>query len=235
MGRIFEKRKHKMFARFDRMSKQFTKLGKEIAMAVKQSGPLPENNPRLRLAIQMAKAVNMPKDRIDGAIKRASSKDEKDHEELSYDGKGPYGIAFVIECATDNTTRTVNNIRMHFNRGGGELGKIGSNDYLFERKGVFRIKAAGMNYDELELEGIDHGLEDLMTDEDELVLYTDFSDFGTMQKFLEEKKAEIVSAEKQRIPQTTIDLSEEQAAEVLALVERFEEDDDVQAVYTNLA
>ncbi|MCX6188916.1 MAG: YebC/PmpR family DNA-binding transcriptional regulator [Bacteroidetes bacterium] len=235
MGRVFEKRKHVMFARFDRMSKGFTRIGKEISMAVKQNGPLPENNPRLRMAMQAAKAINMPKDRVEAAIKRASSKDESDLEEIAYHGKAPHGIVLIIECATNNTTRTVSNLRTFFNRGGGELGKMGANDYFFEHKGVFRIKGHGIDTDELELEGIDFGLDELMVDGDELLLYTIFSDYGTMQKFIEDKNFTIVSAEKQRIPNNTVDLSEGEANEVLELIEKIEADDDIQHVYHNLA
>jgi YebC/PmpR family DNA-binding regulatory protein len=235
MGRIFEKRKHKMFARYDKMSKAFTRIGKEIALAVKQNGPLPENNPRLRIAMQAAKSFNMPKDRVDAAIKRASNKDEKGFEELTYDGKGPHSVAIVLECATDNPTRTVSNLRVYFNRAGGELGRIGQNDFIFERKGVFRIKSAGVNIDELELEGIDYGLEEVLTDGDDLVVYTSFNDYGQMQKFLEEKGYTIISAEKQRIPNNTVDLPEAQANEVLELLEKLEADEDVQHVYHNLA
>jgi YebC/PmpR family DNA-binding regulatory protein len=196
MGRVFEKRKHVMFARFDKMSKGFTRIGKEISMAVKQNGPLPENNPRLRIAMQAAKAINMPKDRVEAAIKRASSKDESDLEEITYHGKAPHGIVLIIECATNNTTRTVSNLRTFFNRGGGELAKMGANDYLFDHKGVFRIKGQGIDTDELELEGIDFGLEEVMVDGDELLLYTSFSDYGLMQKFIEYKNYTIISATK---------------------------------------
>ncbi len=224
-----------MFARFDKMSKAFTRIGKEISMAVKQNGPLPENNPRLRIAMQAAKAVNMPKDRVEAAIKRASNKDESDLEEITYHGKAPHGISLIIDCATNNTTRTVSNLRTLFNRGGGELSKMGANDYLFEHKGVFRIKNTGIDTDELELEGIDHGLEELLVDGDELLLNTSFSDYGAMQKFIEDKGYTIVSADKQRIPNSTTDLSEDQAKEVLELVEKIEADDDVQNVYHNLA
>lgn len=236
MGRIFEKRKHKMFARYDRMAKAFTRIGKEIAIAVKQNGPEPDNNPRLRAAIQTAKGVNMPKDRIDNAIKRASSKDSSNFEEVVYEGYAPHGIAVLIECATDNPTRTVANIRMYFNRSGGTLGKTGSLDFLFERKGVFRIEKGSIDADEFELEMIDHGAQEVMIDEEQnqLVVYTDFNDFGTMQKALEEKKIAVVSAEKQRIANNYTDLSEEQAKEVMEMVEKMEEDDDVQAVYHNM-
>lgn len=226
-----------MFARFDRMAKAFSRLGKEIAMAVKQSGPLPENNPRLRAAIQTAKGVNMPKDRIDAAIKRASSKDEKDYEEVVYEGYGPYGVAILCETATDNINRTVANIRTIFSRGDGTLGKTGSLDFIFSRKGVFKIKAQGVDMEELELDLIDAGLEEMFSDpeEDLIIIYSGFTDYATMQKALENKGLELVSSELERIPQSFAEgLTEEQENEILQLVERFEEDDDVQRVYHNL-
>jgi len=234
MGRIFEKRKYKMFARYDRMAKAFTRIGKEIAIAVKQGGPNPEYNPRLRLAIQNAKGANMPKDRVDAAIKRASSKDEKDYQEITYEGYGPHGVAIVIETATDNPTRTVANIRMYFNKYNGSLGKTGSLDFLFERKGVFKIAKGDFNIEELELELIDHGLEDLAVDENEIYIYTAFSDFGAMSKALEEKKLHVISAEKQRIPNNYVDVPEPQQKEVLELIESLEQDEDVQQVYHNM-
>lgn len=224
-----------MFARYARMAKGFTKLGREIAIAVKAGGADPAYNSRLRIAIQNAKAINMPKDRIDGAIQRASSKGEGNFEEVVYEGYGPHGIAILAECTTDNPTRTVSNIRMHFSRGNGALGKTGSLDFIFERKGVFRIAAQGQNKEELELELIEHGLEELAEAENELIIYTKFSDFGAMQKALEEKKINILSAEKQRIPNTTTDLTEEQQKEVQELIDTLEEDDDVQVVFHNMA
>jgi YebC/PmpR family DNA-binding regulatory protein len=234
MGRIFEKRKYKMFARYDRMAKAFTRIGKEIAIAVKQGGPNPDNNPRLRAAIQNAKGVNMPKDRIENAIKKASAKDASSFEEVVYEGYGPHGVAIVVETATDNPTRTVANIRMHFNRGGGTLGKTGSLDFLFDRKGVFKIKKGNLNVEELELELIDYGLEDLAIDGDEVYIYTSFNDFGKMDKALEEKNIEVISAEKQRIPNTWVELNESQQEEVIKLIEALEQDDDVQQVFHNL-
>jgi YebC/PmpR family DNA-binding regulatory protein len=224
-----------MFARFDKMAKGFTKIGKEIAIAVKLGGTNPDGNSRLRIAIQNAKSINMPKDRIEAAINRASSKEEKDLEEIVYEGKGPFGIGIVVETATDNPTRTVANVRVIFNRNGGELGKTGSLDYLFERKGVFRIKDKNLNMDDLELALIDAGAEDFAHDEDEIVITTAFSDFGNMQKALEAQQLEIVSSELQRIPNSTVELTEEQQEEVFALVEKLEEDEDVQQVYHNLA
>ncbi|WP_299824194.1 YebC/PmpR family DNA-binding transcriptional regulator [uncultured Pontibacter sp.] len=235
MGRAFEFRKARKFKRWDKMSKAFTRLGKEIVMAVKESGPNPETNSRLRSAIQNAKGVNMPKDRIEAAIKRASSKEEKDYEEVVYEGYAPHGIAVVIECATDNLNRTVANVRMHFSKGGGSLGKTGSLDFMFDRKGIFKISAEGMNLEDLELELIDFGAEDIYEHEGEIIIETPFTEFGTMQKGLEEKGLEVISSEVQRIPTTRTELTEEQEEEVMGLIERFEEDDDVQAVYHNMA
>ena len=234
MGRVFEKRKYKMFARYDKMAKGFTRMGKEIAIAIKLGGGDPAGNSRLRVAIQNAKGLNMPKDRIDAAIKRATSKDESNLEEMVYEGKGPFGVAILIECATDNPTRTVANVRMNFNRNGGELGKTGSLDYLFERKGVFRIKKSTINLEELEMELIDFGADEIESDEEEIVVYTAFTDFGAMQKALEAKKLNIISSELERIPSSTIELSDAQVEEVMTLVGKFEEDDDVQTVYHNL-
>jgi YebC/PmpR family DNA-binding regulatory protein len=235
MGRVFEKRKHKMFARYDKMAKTFTKIGKEIAIAVKHGGPDPNNNARLRAVMQNAKNVNMPKDRVEGAIKRAFSKEAGNFEEVVYEGHGPHGVAMVIECATDNPTRTVANIRMYFNRSDGELGKTGSLSFLFEHKGVFRIaRIEKINPEELELELIDFGLDRMEVDEEEIIIYTAFSDFGKMQKALEDKGIALKKAGHERIPTTFAELNEQQTDEVLELVEKFEEDDDVQAVYHNL-
>ncbi|MDQ3048913.1 MAG: YebC/PmpR family DNA-binding transcriptional regulator [Bacteroidota bacterium] len=234
MGRVFEKRKYKMFARYDKMAKGFTRIGKEIAIAIKLGGGDPDGNSRLRVAIQNAKGLNMPKVNIDAAIKRATSKDSSNLEEVVYEGKGPYGIAILIECATDNPTRTVANVRMNFNKYGGELGKTGSLDYLFDRKGVFRIKSANVNLEELEFELIDFGAEEIESDEEEIVIYTAFTDFGNMQKALESKKFNIISSELERIPNSTTELSDEQVEEVMKLVGKLEEDDDVQTVYHNL-
>jgi YebC/PmpR family DNA-binding regulatory protein len=235
MGRIFEKRKHKMFARYAKMAKTFTRIGKEIAIAVKLGGTNPDGNPRLRMAIQNAKAANMPKDRVDNAIARASSKDQKDLEEVVYEGYGPHGVAVVVETATDNNTRTVANIRMYFNRGNGALGKTGSLDFLFDRKGIFKIEKGNNNLEELELELIDFGAEEVAEDEDGVYIYTSFTDFGKMQKGLEEKGLSIISAELERIPTNFVEgLNEDQQKEVMALVEKIEEDDDVQNVFHNM-
>jgi len=217
------------------MSKAFTRIGKDIAIAVKQNGPDPANNPRLRLAIQNAKGANMPKDRVEAAIKKASSKEEKDFEESIYEGYAPHGVAIVMECATDNPTRTVANIRMHFNKAEGSLGKSGSVDYMFERRGVFKVEPAHIKLDDLELDLIDAGAEDIVPTDEEVVIYTKFTDFGSMQKFLEEKGIAVKSASTQRIPSTLKELNEEQAKDVIELIQTLEEDDDVQAVYHNLA
>jgi YebC/PmpR family DNA-binding regulatory protein len=234
MGRIFEKRKHKMFARFDRMAKAFTRIGKDIAIAVKNNGPLPENNPKLRMAIQNAKGANMPKDRVDAAIKRASSKEEKDFQEITYEGYAPHGVPLIVECATDNPTRTVANVRLIFSKNGGTMGNSGSVTFMFERKGLFKFDPSKINLDELELDLIDAGAEEIEIGED-VIIYTKFTEFGHLQKFLESKNLEPKSSELQYIPSTTKELSEEEQDEVLKLVEALEGDDDVQAVHHNLA
>lgn len=236
MGRIFEVRKAKMFARYDRMAKQFTRIGKEIAIAVKQAGPEPENNPMLRRIMQNAKAVNMPKERIESAIKRAASKESAtNYDEVLYEGYAPYGIALLVETATDNTTRTVANIRSLFNKGNGNLGNSGSVSFLFKRMGVFKLKPEGLDQEILELELIDAGLEELGEDEEgNIVVHCAYNDFGAMQKALEDKAIEPISSELEWIPSTTTELPENQAEDVLKLVARLEEDDDVQKVYHNL-
>lgn len=235
MGRIFEKRKHKMFARFDRMAKAFTRIGKDIAIAVKQGGPNPDNNPRLRMAIQNAKGVNMPKDRVENAIKRASSKEEKDFQEINYEGYAPHGVPVIVECATDNPTRTVANIRLHFSKNGGNMGNSGSVAFMFERKGVFKFEPSKINLEELELDLIDAGAEDIQQDDEWLTIYTRFTDFGQMQKFLEARKLEAKSSELQYVPNTTKELSEKEVDEVMECITALEGDDDVQNVYHNLA
>lgn len=234
MGRAFEYRKEKKFKRWGMMAKTFTKIGKEIAMAVKASGPDPDTNARLRLAIQNAKTANMPKDRVEAAIKRVMSKEEKDYEEVVYEGYGPFGIAIFIDCATDNPTRTVANIRSYFNRADGALGKTGSLDFLFDRKGVFKISAEGINLEELEFELIDYGAEEMFEDDGEIFIYTAFTDFGAMQKALEERNIEVLSAESQRIPGNTVTLTPAQAQTIQKLIEKIEEDEDVQTVSHNM-
>lgn len=234
MGRIFEKRKYKMFARWARMSKAFTKIGREISIAVKMGGPNPDNNPRLRRALQNARSVNMPKDRVEAAIKRAVSREEADYQEIVYEGYAPHGVALIVETATDNPTRTVANVRMHFNRSGGSLAANGAVSFMFERKGVFKLQKPDVNLEELELELIDYGAEDFALEEDDLLIYTSFNDFATMQKKLEEKGLNVQMSALQYIPITTVEVTEEQEKDVMELIEKLEDDDDVQAVYHNM-
>lgn len=235
MGRIFEKRKYKMFARYDRMAKSFTKIGREIALAVKSGGPDPSYNPRLRMAIQNAKGVNMPKDRVEAAIKRAVSKESGTFEEVVYEGYGPHGIALMVECATDNANRTVANIRHILRDGSGTMGNSGSVSFMFERKGVFKLALDSVkDVDAFQLDFIDHGLEEFERHEDEYVLTTSLQDFGKMQKALEDAKIEPKSAELHYLPTTTKELPEDQAKQVLELVESLEADDDVQSVHHTL-
>jgi YebC/PmpR family DNA-binding regulatory protein len=235
MGRIFEVRKSKMFARYDRMAKQFTRIGKEIAIAVKKGGSDPNTNPMLRRIMQNAKSVNMPKDRIEGAIKNALGKDTSNYDEVLYEGYGPNGIALLVETATDNTTRTVANVRSHFNKGGGNLGNSGSVSFLFKHLGVFKLNPAGLNAEDLELELIDAGLEELGEDsEGNLVVRCGFADFGNMQRALEERSITPTSSEIEWIPMNTVEISEEQSDEVFKLIERLEQDDDVQRVFHNM-
>ncbi|HET6568374.1 MAG TPA: YebC/PmpR family DNA-binding transcriptional regulator [Rhodothermales bacterium] len=239
MGRIFEVRKATMFARWDRMAKQFARIGKDIAIAVKAGGPDPDNNPALRRVLQNAKSVNMPKDKIEAAIKRASGREMEDFEEILYEGYGPHGVPILIETATDNPTRTVANLRTHFNKGNGNLGTSGSVSFQFNKVGVFKISPDGIDQDELELELIDYGLEDMgegtgEDGEDLLVIHCAFNDFGNMQSFLEEKDIASVSAELEWVPMTMVELPEDQADEVLKLIDRLEQDEDVQKVFHNL-
>lgn len=235
MGRIFEVRKSTMFARWDKMAKQFTRLGKEIDIAVKQGGPDPDNNSSLRRCIINAKAVNMPKDRVEAAIKRAMGKDKTDYHEAFYEGYAPHGIALLVETATDNPTRTVANVRMHFNKNNGSLGTSGSVSFMFNHIGEFKIKNENLNIEELELELIDYGLEEIgENSEDNIIIRTAFNEFGNMSKALEEKHIEVITAELTRIPANTVELSEVHATEVLKLVDDLEQDEDVQKVYHNL-
>ena len=224
-----------MFARFDKMAKAFTRIGKDIAIAVKQSGPLPENNPKLRAVIQNAKGVNMPKDRVEAAIRRASSKEEKDFQEVIYEGYAPHGVPIIVECATDNPTRTVANVRLHFSKNGGTMGNSGSVLFMFERKGVFKFDPSKLNLEDMELDLIDAGAEEIQPDDNEIIVYTKFTEFGHMLKFLESKNWEAKSSELQYVSTVTKELSEVQQDEVLKCVEALESDDDVQNVYHNLA
>ncbi len=234
MGRAFEYRKERKMKRWANMAKVFTKVGREIAIAVKEGGPDPEYNPRLRLAIQNGKTANMPKANIENAIKRASSKDAENYDEVLFEGYAPHGVAVIVETTTDNNNRTVANVRHIFSKYGGSLGTSGSVDYMFSRKGVFKLKAGELDLEELELELIDFGLEELKQDEDQIVLYTEFESFGDMQKALEEKNLEVVSSELVRIPSHTKDLSDEQVEDVIKLIEKMEEDDDVGSIFHNM-
>jgi YebC/PmpR family DNA-binding regulatory protein len=235
MGRIFEVRKSAMFARWDKMAKNFTRIGKEIAIAVKAAGPDPDNNPALRRCYLNAKACNMPKDRVEAAIKRAMGKDTSNYEEIVYEGYAPHGVAVMVETATDNSTRTVANVRMHFTKGHGALGTSGSVAFTFNRLGEFKIKNTGQNLEDLELDLIDYGLEEIGEDsEGNIIIRTAFNEFGNMAKALDEKGIEVVTAELTRIPTTTVELQEEAANEVLKLVDKLEQDDDIQKVYHNL-
>jgi YebC/PmpR family DNA-binding regulatory protein len=234
MGRAFEYRKARKFARWDKMARIFPRIGKEITMATKAGGPNPETNPRLRVAMQNAKGANMPKDRVEAAIKRATDKDEKDYEEVIYEGYGPHGVAIVVETATNNPTRTVANVRHLFNKYGGSLGTSGSLSFLFERKGIFRINGEGLDIEELELELIDHGADDIQQEEGEIIVTAAFADFGSMQKALEKMNINVISSELQRLPVSFAEVNEAQEEEVMKLIEFFEEDDDVQNVFHNL-
>ena len=228
-----------MFARWDKMAKQFSRIGKDIAIAVKAGGPDPATNPALRRCFANAKSVNMPKDRVEAAVKRATGKDTSSFEEVLYEGYAPHGVAILIETATDNTTRTVANVRACFNKGSGALGTSGSVSFQFKTMGVFKLKPEGLNMEELELELIDSGLEEMgeatgENGEDVIVLRSAFGDFGKMQKALEEKHITPVSAEIEWIPSTTVELPKDQAQDVLKLVDKLEQDEDVQKVFHNL-
>ncbi len=235
MGRAFEYRKARKMKRWGNMARVFTKLGKEISIAVKSGGPDPNNNPRLRALIQNAKAENMPKENVERAIKKATSKDEADYKEMVYEGYAPHGIAIVVETATDNPTRTVANVRSHFNKLGGSLGITGSLSFLFDRKSVFRIATKEeVNLEDLELELIDYGVDEIFAEDENLLLYGEFESFNRIQKWLEENEFEILSAEFERIPNETKELNEEQQAQVMKLIDRLEEDEDVQNVFHNM-
>lgn len=235
MGRIFEKRKHKMFARYAKISRAFARIGKEIAIAVKLGGPDPNTNPRLRVVLAKGRTVNMPKHNIDAAIKRAVSKEDGDLEEILYEGKGPHGVGIMIEAATNNPTRTVANIRNYFKKKGGALGNQGSMEFLFERKGEYKIEIPPGDLDEFELEMIDFGADEINREADAIYISTSFEDFGRMQKALEDKGCVILHAELTREPTNPVELNEEAEAEVNELIDLIEDDDDVTAVFTTLA
>jgi DNA-binding regulatory protein, YebC/PmpR family len=235
MGRAFEYRKARKMKRWGNMARVFTKLGKEISIAVKAGGPEASSNPRLRALIQNAKAANMPKENVERAIKKAISKDEADYKEMVYEGYAPHGIAVVVETATDNPTRTVANVRSYFNKLGGSLGTTGSLSFLFDRKSVFKIvPKPDMDLEELELELIDYGVDEIFAEENEVILYGEFESFNKIQKYLEETGFEIISSEFERIPNDTKELGEEEQAQVMKLIERIEEDEDVQNVFHNM-
>ncbi len=235
MGRAFEYRKARKMKRWGNMARVFTKLGKEITMAAKAGGADPETNPRLRVLMQTAKKENMPKDNVERAIKKATSKDYSDYKEMNYEGYGPYGIAVFVETATDNTTRTVANVRSYFNKAGGSLGTTGSLEFLFDHKCIFHIvKQDDMNLEDLELELIDYGVDELEEDENEIVLYGEFTQNSAIQSYLEEVGYEISSVEFVRIPNDTKEVTEEQRVQLQKLIDKLEDDEDVQNVFTNI-
>jgi len=234
MGRDFEFRKARKMKRWSAMAKAFTRTGKDIAMAVKEGGPDPNNNSRLRAVIQNAKAINMPKENIERAIKKASDKDSKDFKEVLFEGYAPHGIAVLVETATDNNNRTVANIRSYFNKANGNLGTAGSVEFMFDHSCNFRIDPTGLEPEEIELEFIDFGVDEVFLDDDGMLLYAPFEFFGAVQKELESRGIEILSSGFERIPQVTKKLNAEEQEEVLLLLERIEEDDDVQNVYHTL-
>ncbi len=235
MGRAFEYRKARKLKRWGNMSRVFTKIGKEIMMAAKAGGPDPETNPRLRVLIQTAKKENMPKENVERAIKKATSKDSSDYKEMNYEGYGPHGIAIFVETATDNTTRTVGNVRSYFNKHGGSLGTTGSLEFLFDHKCVFHIvKKAGLSLEDLELVLIDYGVDEVEEDEEEVVLYGEFSQNTTIQKYLEENGFEITASEFVRIPKEMKEVSPEHREAIDKLIEKLEDDEDVQNVFHNM-
>ena len=235
MGRAFEYRKATKMKRWGNMARVFTKLGKQITIAVKESGPEPDTNPRLRVLIQQAKKENMPKENVERAIKKATSKDEADYKEMVYEGYGPNGIAIVVETATDNPTRTVANIRSYFNKHGGSLGTTGSLQFIFDHKCVFKIAPkVDVSLEDLELDLIDFGVDEVVEDEDAIVLYGEFASYSSIQKHLEENGFEIFSAEFERIPNDMKELDEEQKAQIMKLLDKIEDDEDVQNVFHNM-
>lgn len=236
MGRAFEYRKAAKFARWDRMAKQFSRIGKEIAMAVKEGGPDPDSNHALRRAIQNAKGVNMPKDNVERAIKKASGVDADVFDEITFEGYAPHGIGVFVECTTNNNNRTVANVRAIFNKVGGNLGKNGELTFMFDRKGVFTIEEeqVKLDWDDFELEMIDAGAEEFEREDNLVVIYSDFEDFGTVSHKLDELEIEVKNAELQRVPNITKELSVEQGKEILEIIDKFEQDEDVQNVYHTL-
>jgi YebC/PmpR family DNA-binding regulatory protein len=234
MGRAFEFRKARKMKRWSAMAKTFTRIGKDIVMAVKEGGPDPQNNSRLRAVIQNAKAANMPKDNVERAIKKASDKETQNFKEVLFEGYAPHGIAILVETATDNNNRTVANIRSYFNKCNGSLGTAGSVEFMFDHSCNFRIDPEGQDPEQLEFELIDFGLEELFVDDDGIIIYAPFENFGAIQKELENRSIEILSSGFDRIPNTMKSLSPDQVEEVEKLLEKIEEDDDVQNVYHNM-
>jgi YebC/PmpR family DNA-binding regulatory protein len=239
MGRIFEVRKSSMFARWDKMAKNFTRIGKEIVIAVKAGGADPNSNAALRRCFQNARSVGMPKDRVEAAIKRAQGKELINYDEILYEGYAPHGVAILVETATDNHVRTVANVKSHFTKGHGTMGNSGSVSFQFKKMGVFKLKPEGLNADDMELELIDYGLEELgegtgENGETVLVVRCGFTDFGNMQKALEEKNITPISAELEWIPTVTVPVNDEQAADVSKLIDKLEQDEDVQKVFHNM-
>lgn len=236
MGRAFEYRRAAKEKRWDKMSKLFPKLAKAITIAAKEGGQDPDMNATLRTAIQNAKAQNMPKDNIERAIKRASSKDIESYTEVNYEGKGPHGVLVYVECATDNPTRTVANVKSYFNKAGGQVVPNGSFEFMFDRKAVFEItKLEGVDLEELELELIDAGLEEIDKQDDRAVLYSDFKSFGSMQEALEEKNIEVEKSTLKRIANSPVEFNDEQLEEIEKMLDKIEDDDDIQQVFTNIA
>ncbi|CEA15020.1 MAG TPA: YebC/PmpR family DNA-binding transcriptional regulator [Fermentimonas caenicola] len=236
MGRAFEYRKARKMKRWGNMARVFTKLGREITIAVTEGGPEPDSNPRLRVLIQQAKKENMPKENVERAIKKATDKDFSNYKEMVYEGYGPYGIAIVVETATDNPTRTVANVRSYFNKHGGSLGTSGSLEFMFDHKCVFKIAPKeGVDLEDLELELIDFGVDEVVNEEEDILLYGDFKSYSDIQKYLEDNGFEIFSAEFERIPKDTKDLEPSQREQIEKLLEKFEEDDDVQNVFHNMS
>ncbi len=235
MGRAFEYRKARKMARWSQMAKTFTKIGRQIMIATREGGPDPESNYKLRIAIQNAKEANMPKANVDSAIKKAMAKDAANLDEITYEGYAPHGVALIIETATDNPVRTVAHVRAIFNKNGGSLGTNGSVDYMFDRKAFFTISPEGQDLEELELDLIEYGLEEMEENDGQVMLQTDFEDFGKMQSALEERNIEIISADLMRIAQTTVDVSGDAREEVDVIIEKLEDDDDVQNVFHNMS
>ena len=235
MGRAFEYRKARKMKRWGQMAKVFTKIGREIAPAVKEGGPDPESNPKLRLAIQNSKTANMPKKNVDAAIQRASSKDAENLEEIVYEGYGPHGIPFIVECLTNNTTRTVANVRYYFSKGKGSLGTSGSVSFMFDRKGEFIFELGDRDMESLELELIDGGADEIDELEGKVYVYTAYEDFGSMQATLESLNIEVEEASLQRFPQVNKTLTEAEKEDIEQLIEKFEDDEDVQKVFHGMA